>query len=112
MHENFETYEQRNVIGIIAIHVDDLLISGSEMFIGYITQRMKGEFEVGRYEGNEATFPGVKISKVSRADSDGIILGPDKYEDQINHIEISHARTRTPKEPLTGAAKSISRSEL
>ena len=34
-----ETIEHRDVIGIIAIHVDDLLISGSGMVIEYITQK-------------------------------------------------------------------------
>ena len=41
MSENFETGERRTAIGLIAIHVGDLLISGGEMFIEYITQRMK-----------------------------------------------------------------------
>ena len=36
--EGFETRERRVVIGIIAIRVEDLLISGSEVFIEYITQ--------------------------------------------------------------------------
>ena len=35
-----------------------------------------------------------------------------KYEDEINHIEISHERTRAPKEPLAEADQSILRSEL
>ena len=39
--EDFETCEQSNVIGLISIHVGDLLISGSEMFTEYITRRMK-----------------------------------------------------------------------
>ena len=38
---NFETGERRTAIGFIAIHVGDLLISGSDMFIEYIAQRMK-----------------------------------------------------------------------
>ena len=37
----FGTYEKRDVIGANAIHVDDLLISGSGTFIRYITQRVK-----------------------------------------------------------------------
>ena len=39
-NEGFEPSEQRDVIGIIDIHVDDLLISGSDMFAEYITQKM------------------------------------------------------------------------
>ena len=37
-NDGFETSAQREVIGIVSIRVDDLLISGSGMFIGHITQ--------------------------------------------------------------------------
>ena len=46
---DFDTTEQRNALGIIDIHVDDLLISGSGGFTGYISQIMKGESEVDIY---------------------------------------------------------------
>ena len=45
--ENFETCEQRNAIGAISIHVGDLLISGSEMFIAYIAQGTKAKSRSG-----------------------------------------------------------------
>ena len=40
---DFETSEQRGEIGIIDIHVGDLLISGSAMFDAYISYRMEGD---------------------------------------------------------------------
>ena len=40
------------------------------------------------------------------------LLDSDKYEDKINHIGISHARTRAPREPLAEAEQAILRSEL
>ena len=43
---------------------------------------------------------------------DGVILDSDKYEDEIKHIEISHERSRTPKEGLGEADQAILRSEL
>ena len=49
--EGLESIERRGDIGIIAIRVGDLLISGSDMFTDYITPKMKGRPEVGRYEG-------------------------------------------------------------
>ena len=36
----------------------------------------------------------------------------NRYEGKIKSIEISHARTCTPREPLTGSELSISRTEL
>ena len=112
MGENFETGEQRNVTGLVAIHVDDLLISVSEMFVEHITQRMKEKFGVDSYDGNDALYSGMGISKVNNEDFDGIVPGANKYEGAINHIEIPHDRTRTPEEPLAEAEKAKFRADL
>ena len=40
------------------------------------------------------------------------ISDSNKSDDEIIHIEISHARTRTPEEPLAEAEQAILRSEL
>ena len=111
-NEDFETSERRNAIGVIAISVEDLLISGSGMFIDRITQKMKEKSEADSYEGNDATYLGIEIAKVGDGEFGGIALGSVNYERGINHIGIPHGRTRAPKEPLTEDAQSISRSEL
>ena len=72
INEFFETKEQRDVVGFIAIRVDYLLNSGSGMFVEYITQRMKGTPEVGRYEETDATYLGMKIMKVKNEDFEGL----------------------------------------
>ena len=69
LNENFETDERRKVTGPIAIHVDDILVSGSEMFVEYYTKNGR-KFEVDRYGGNESTYLGMEISKVNNEDSD------------------------------------------
>ena len=111
-NEDFETCEQRNGIWPIAIHVGDLLISGGEVFIEYITRRMTGKSEVDSYAENESTYFGLKISKANGGNPDGIILDADKYDGEINNIGISHGRTRAPEEPSAEADQSILRSEL
>ena len=45
-NEDFETEEKRKVLGIITIHEKEILITGKEMFIEYISQRLKRGFEV------------------------------------------------------------------
>ena len=50
MTGNFETDDKRDVLGIIAIRVGDLLISGSDLFDGYISGQLKGECDVDRGE--------------------------------------------------------------
>ena len=42
-NEDFETSEQRDLIGIVSIHVDDLSISGSGIAIKYIAKRTKSK---------------------------------------------------------------------
>merc|ERR1712114_101576 len=42
----------------------------------------------------------------------GIILDSDNYEGKINHIEISHARSKQKDDFLTEEEQSIMRSEL
>ena len=58
-----ETNEKRNAIGLVAVHVDDLLISGIGAFLKYITQRMKEKFEVDSSAENDATYLGMKVLK-------------------------------------------------
>ena len=72
INEFFETKEQKDVIGFIAIRLGDLLISGCGMFIEYATQRMKGKSEVDSYEGNEATYIGMQIMEVKNGDFEGM----------------------------------------
>ena len=81
-------------MGLIAIHVDDLLISGSDTFLEYITSRMKGKFEVDTFEENKATYIGMEIEKVDALDFKGVILDSNNYEDKINHIEIPQSRSK------------------
>ena len=50
---NSETWDKRKVLGIIAIHGDDLLISGSGGFTEFISRKTKAKFEVDCYGGIE-----------------------------------------------------------
>ena len=68
---------------------------------------MKGGFEVGSYKENESTYLGMKISKAHNENFDGAISGPNKYDEEVNHIGIPHDRTRASGEPLAEAGLSI-----
>ena len=73
---------------------------------------MNGEFEACIYEENEATYWGMEIAKVNNGEFGGANLDSNNYEGGINHIGISHGRTRAPNEPLAGGERPISRWEL
>ena len=57
----FENKEKRNAIGLIAIHVDDLLISGNGPFLKYMGNGRKSE--VGSFEENGAAYLGMRAIK-------------------------------------------------
>ena len=94
------------------MRVEDILISGKEMFVEYTTQRINKELEADIYEGNETIFTGMGISKENNAEFQWLSTGANRYEDKIKSIEISHARMRTLHEPLTEGDLSIARTEL
>ena len=75
-------------LGIIAIHVDDLLISGGNEFTDYISRVSEGGFEVERYGRGEATYLGMGVAEAIDSDFEGLVLGPGNYEDKPNQIEI------------------------
>ena len=57
-------------------------------------------FDVDIYEESESTYLGIEIAKSNNSEFRGIIPDSDNYEDEIDHIEIPHERTRQPDEPL------------
>ena len=78
MGEGFETSDQREVIGIISIHVGDLLISGSDMFIDHITQN-GGKSELDSYGGNVSTYLRMEIAKANDGEFGGITSDSGNY---------------------------------
>ena len=42
-NEYFETIEQRDIMGVVSIHVDDLLIAGRGICINYISKTLKAK---------------------------------------------------------------------
>ena len=104
---NFETSDKRQALRTIDIHVGDLLISVSDVFIAYIPLGVKGKSNVDRSGGNKATYLGMGIGKSSGSDVAGVIPDPENYEGGINHIEIAHERTRHRNDALTEEEQAI-----
>ena len=51
-NEDFETKEERKVMGTISIREEEIFMSGKEMFLEYITQRIQEGLGVDRYGEN------------------------------------------------------------
>ena len=83
------------------------------MFVKYTPERTKDKFEDDRYGGKwRDLFRYGNGKKINNVEFGGIIPDSGNYEGEINHIEISHERTRQPNEPLTEDEKADLRSEL
>ena len=54
----------------------------------------------------------MKIEKIDTPDFKGVILDSNNYEDKINHIEISQARSKQKDDFLTYEEQSAMRSEI
>ena len=83
MTGNFETDDKRDVLGIIAIRVGDLLISGSDLPIWVYFGKMKVDSGLFAMVGDQSTYLGVKIKKVGDSDFVGLVLDPNDYKDKI-----------------------------
>ena len=68
--------------------------------------------EAAGYKENEAAYLAMGITKVNNGEVGRVALDSNNYEAKINHIAISHQRTRAPYGPLAEGKQTISRSEL
>ena len=59
VNKNFPNGGKRSAIGIISIRADGVLISGSDIFLEYISFRMKGIWSM-YFWGNKETYLGMK----------------------------------------------------
>ena len=60
---NFGAIDKRGFLGIISIHVGDLLISGSSDFTDYNSWEMKEKIEAVSYAENQETYLRIGIKK-------------------------------------------------
>ena len=76
----------------------EILITGEEMFIDYIDQRLKEVPEANSYEANDGLFMGMGIYRRGESVFKGVSTNANHAELKIENIEISHQRSRAPSE--------------
>ena len=83
-----EAYFSKNkggvLLGQVAVHVDDFLITGSEKFINDILALISGQLTVSKVERNEFRFTGIDVAKKS----DGIYISMEEYVKSIKLIPV------------------------
>ena len=96
-----------DVVGILAIHVDDFLWSGNTYFCKIIDQ-LRLKFEVGKEEESSFKYLGLKLNHFS----DKIILDQSEYVDKIKPVVISSNQGVQDTSSLSDHAKDQLRSRI
>ena len=84
-------------IGALAVHVDDIISTGTAEFEETILQRLKQTFPFKHWKVNEGEFLGRYLKK----NTDGVIeIGQQEYSEKLTGIEITRERRRQRDSPL------------
>ena len=57
----------RKTVGVMSLHVDDLIISGTEKFLTWFLKKIREHFTVGHEDKNDLTFTGQRVCWVNDA---------------------------------------------
>ena len=74
----------RKVTGIVLLHVDDLLVFGTEAFRKELGLRVRKEYQIGSQVDNEAMFCGQRL----RWQGDVLLIDQDKAVEEIAEIKV------------------------
>ena len=86
-----------NLQGILGLHVDDFLHSGSELFNEQILPLILNAFKIGKSETQNFMYTGFQLSQ----DSQGITLDQEAYVDRIKIPNTDPSRIKQPQLEMT-----------
>lgn len=85
----FTFHVDGKLIGLVLIHVDDLLMSGNEKFHQIVKSKLFKLFQFSKVEMNKFKYLGCKIEKLTNGD---ITLNQDEYIQKIQEVEVPTKR--------------------
>ena len=89
--------------GVLAIHVDDMFATGSEMFEADVLAKLKQIFPFKHWKENGGEFLGRMIE---RKEDGEIVIHLREYAEKLKVVEISRERRRQKDSPINGKEKS------
>ena len=99
----FKKNEQGKLMGLIALHVDDFLHAGNQIFEKNVTEKLSKIFEMGKIEEKKFSYVGFDIDQKA----DCTIIDQTRYvKEKINDIRCDPSRAKLPDEPLTSEERS------
>ena len=92
-----------NLIGQVAIHVDDFIITGKKNFIDHVIEMIKDKLKISKTERGKFRFTGIDVEQTE----EGIQISMEDYANSIQQIPIF--RKDSDNSPLTPAEQKIYR---
>ena len=93
----FYLFLDGELIGMVALHVDDFLHSGTEYFTKTIMPQLLSVFKIGKLECKQFMYTGFYINQ----SEDGITLDQTKYVDNITMPDINTKNLTDKKREMT-----------
>ena len=85
----FSMHEEGKLIGIVCIHVDDLLMSGNSNFENQIVRKLQQHFKFSKIEKQKFKYLGCEIEKLPSGD---ISLNQNEYIQNIKDVVVPSKR--------------------
>ena len=102
-------HENKNLICVIYIHVDDFLCSGNKIFFNHITFKLRQTFSFGKEENDCFRYLGLNIL----TDQQGCInVNQTEYINQLNKINIEPSRKQQRSELITQNEADIMKTKI
>ena len=105
-------FENNRLVGILGVHVDDVVCGGHGKLFDEVIQRLKSVFPFGSWKSamkEKVTFCGCELHQEP---SKEIILSQERFALGLNEINLTQERKQQPDEETTPAEKKAMRGLL
>ena len=75
----------RTVLGIVALHVDDLFMTGNAQFEQLVISRLRKDYQVGSEDRNDLVFTGQHVKWTK----DCIVVDQDRAIEELSEISLA-----------------------
>ena len=75
---------EKEVLGVIVLHVDDLFMTGSPEFWTHVGNKLKKDYQIGSEDKNDVVFTGQRI----RWQGNTLVVDQDKAVEELSEVHI------------------------
>ena len=101
-------YFTNELEGVLIIHVDDFMYSGTDKFHAIVIQHLKTTFKISKESCSPFKYVGIDIFQ----DEHGLYLSQESYAKELDKINIEIAKDEEKSRPVTDKEKTLFRKLL